>query len=238
MFGLMGRTAVVTGAGRGIGLAFAQQLMDDGYEVIGTARKPDQYEILSRGGVRGLPLDIGSEDSIGRFCASLRQLASTVDLLVNCAGINSMSNAPFSKESSLRLGELEQDSLINQFRVNAVGPVLLVQELLPLLNEGARILNVSSWLGSISIKRTGGNYGYAASKAALNMMNRALAADLRERGVVSVVMNPGWVRTKMGGEKAKLSPEQSVSGMLTTLREASVEDSGSFLQWDGSEHPW
>ena len=58
---------------------------------------------------------------------------------------------------------------------------------------------------------------YAASKAALNMMNRALAGDLKERGVISVVMNPGWVRTNMGGEKAKLSPEESVGGMLSTL---------------------
>lgn len=234
----MGGTAVVTGAGRGLGRAFAKQLVDEGYSVIGTARKPDKYEFLSRDGVIAFPLDIGSEDSIARFGALLPDLASSVELLVNCAGINSMSNGPFSKESSLRLGELEQESLVNQLRVNAVGPLLLVQEMLPVLAEGARILNVSSWLGSISIKKSGGNYGYAASKAALNMMNRALAGDLKERGVISVVMNPGWVRTNMGGEKAKLSPEESVDGMLSTLRAATLDDSGAFLQWDGSEHPW
>jgi len=183
-------------------------------------------------------LDVGSEDSIASFAAALPDVISSIDLLVNCAGINSMSNAPFSKESSLLLGELEQASLLNQLKVNTVGPVLLVQELLPMLADGARVLNVSSWLGSIGIKKSGGNYGYAASKAALNMMNRALAGDLRERGVISVVMNPGWVRTNMGGEKAKLSPEESVSGMLRTVRAATLEDSGAFLQWDGSEHTW
>jgi NAD(P)-dependent dehydrogenase (short-subunit alcohol dehydrogenase family) len=238
MFEGMGDTAVVTGAGRGIGLAFAKQLVAEGYDVVGTARNPNKYEFLSDEGVQALPLDVGSEDSIARFSTVLQDVVSSVDLLVNCAGINSMSNAPFTKESSLRLGELEQESLLNQLKVNTVGPILLVQELLPMLAEGARILNVSSWLGSISIKQTGGNYGYAASKAALNMMNRALAGDLKERGVLTVVMNPGWVRTNMGGDKAKLSPEESVAGMLKALRAATLDDSGGFLQWDGTEHPW
>ena len=238
MFVVMGGNAVVTGAGRGIGLAFAKQLVDEGYKVVGTARTPEKYEFLASGQVKALPLDIGSEDSIARFGAVLPDVISSIDLLVNCAGINSMSNAPFTKESSLRLGELEQASLLNQLKVNTVGPVLLVQELLPMITDGARVLNVSSWLGSIGIKQSGGNYGYAASKAALNMMNRALAGDLRERGVISVVMNPGWVRTNMGGDKAKLSPEESVAGMLKTVRAATLDDSGAFLQWDGSEHPW
>jgi NAD(P)-dependent dehydrogenase (short-subunit alcohol dehydrogenase family) len=244
MFQQMGRTAVVTGAGRGIGLAFAKQLVADGYMVFGTARTPSKYEAFRElealGRFRSLPLDVGSADSIAQLALTLEGSIEALDILVNCAGINSMSNAPHSKESSLRLGALEQSSLLNQFKVNAVGPTLVAQALLPLLEaaDGARILNVSSWLGSIAKKSSGGNYGYCASKAALNMMNRALAEDLRDRGIISVVMNPGWVRTDMGGQKAKLSPEESVAGMLRTLLAAKLEDSGIFLQWDGTTHPW
>lgn len=233
--------AVVTGAGRGLGLELARQLAGRGYRVIGTARKPSKYEALlalcEAGGVETRALDVGSPESIADLAASLSE---PIDLLVSCAGVNAMSNVPHSKESSLRLGVLEQDSLLSQFRVNAVGPTLLVQALLPRLEaaEAARVLHISSWLGSIAIKEGGGNYGYAASKAALNMMNRALAGDLRERGIISVAMNPGWVRTDMGGQKAKLSPEESVNGMLDTLFSLTLEDSGGFYQWDGSTHPW
>ena len=237
-------TALVTGAGRGIGLEFAKQLLAAGHRVVGTARDPKKYssfdELAASGSFLPRQLDVASVDSIEGLASALRGALNALGLIVNCAGINSMSNAPYSKESSLRLGSLEQGSLLNQFRVNAVGPVLLVQALLPLLEGAAdaRVLNVSSWLGSIGCKSSGGNYGYCASKAALNMMNRALAEDLRERGILCVVMNPGWVQTDMGGAKATLSPSESVAGMLRTLTSLKPEDTGGFLQWDGSTHPW
>ncbi|MEO1173680.1 MAG: SDR family NAD(P)-dependent oxidoreductase, partial [Myxococcota bacterium] len=98
--------------------------------------------------------------------------------------------------------------------------------------------NVSSWLGSIEEKTSGGNYAYCASKAALNMLTRVLAHDLAERGIITLAFNPGWVKTDMGGENAKLSPTQSVCGILATSDTVSLEDTGSFLQWDGSRHPW
>ena len=238
------RIALVTGAGRGLGLALARQLVEAGYHVIGTAREPARYPVLAELGATGsfeaLPLDVSASASIETLAGAVAGSVDALDVLINCAGINSMSNAPHSKESSLRLGSLSQSSLMNQMKVNAVGPVLVAQALLPLLEaaKGARVLHVSSWLGSIANKSSGGNYGYCASKAALNMLNRALAADLRERGIVSIVVNPGWVRTSMGGENAKLSAEESAAGMLRTLEAASLEESGRFLQWDGTEHPW
>ena len=238
------RTALVTGAGRGLGLALTRRLVESGYRVIGTAREPARYpaldELQASGRFEAFPLDVSAPASIEALPAALGGSIDALDVLINCAGINSMSNAPHTKESSLRLGSLTQSSLMNQMQVNAVGPLLVVQTLLPLLeaSETARILHVSSWLGSITNKSSGGNYGYCASKAALNMLNRALAADLRERGIISIVVNPGWVRTAMGGEKAKLSPEESAAGMLRTLEAATLDESGRFLQWDGTEHPW
>jgi len=228
--------ALVTGASRGIGAQFVRSLTDRGWTALGTARDPSRLPDVDH----LVALDVGDPSSIDRLASALCERVPQLDLLVNCAGINSKSNRPHSMESSLRFGELEQSSLLNQFRINSIGPVLVTQALAELLRKApaAKVLNVSSWLGSITIKKTGGNYGYAASKAALNMMNKALAEDLRADGIVSANFNPGWVQTDMGGQKAKLTPEESVGGMLDTLEQLTIEDTGSFMQWDGSVHPW
>ena len=235
------RNAVVTGAGRGLGLEFAKQLLARGYRVVGTARDPSKYPAMSElEGLETLALDVADPDSIAAAAQALGEKFEALHLVVNNAGINSMSNHPYSKASSLSFGELEQASLLNQLKVNAVGPVLLVQALSEMLigTPGAKVLNISSWLGSISIKTGGGNYGYCTSKAALNMMNKAMAHDLAAKDVACFNFNPGWVQTDMGGSKAKLTAEESVGGMLATLDGLSVDDSGKFYNWDGSEHPW
>ena len=241
----MQKTAIVTGAGKGLGLEFTKQLLASEYKVIATARKVENYPALvtdseSNNNLDLMNLDVSSEESIKAFADSLKNKTEHIDLLVNCAGINSKSNHPHSQASSLKLGELEQQSLLNQFAVNTVGPILLAQSSLPMLKASrqARVLNVSSWLGPVSIKTSGGNYGYCTSKSALNMMNVALANDLKEDGVICVNFNPGWVRSDMGGDKAKLSAEESVEGMLKTLEGLGAEATGRFLQWDGTEHPW
>lgn len=228
------KVAVVTGAGRGLGLEFARQLVARGYTVLGTVRKPSPA--LAEVGATELILDVADADAIGRFPEDVRQHAERVDLLVNNAGINSRG-VP-SEQANVRFGALEPEGILRMVRINAVAPVLLAQALVDLMGEHSRIVNISSWLGSIGNKTGGGNYGYCASKTALNMLARALAFDLREHGITSVVVNPGWVSTDMGGPKAKLTPEQSVSGLLDVADRLTPEDAGTFLQWDGSEHPW
>lgn len=239
------KVALVTGAGKGMGFEFVKQLLALDYKVIATARNIEKYPELIHIANENLKLinlnlDVGNMNSVSSICKDLCEVIDHIDLVVNCAGINSKSNIPYSQASSLKFGSLEQESLLNQFKVNTIGPILLVQQLMPLLNKSkkARILNISSWLGSISIKNGGGNYGYCASKSALNMMNKALANDLNEYGILSVNFNPGWVRTDMGGINANLSPEESVGGMLKTILKLDLKDTGKFFQWDGSEHPW
>ncbi len=100
------------------------------------------------------------------------------------------------------------------------------------------MISVSSWLGSIEGKTSGGNYGYCASKTTLNMLARAMAFDLLPLGIVSVVFNPGWVSTDMGGPRATLTPHQSVAGMLATTARLTPSQAGHFMQWDGTEHAW
>ena len=102
-----------------------------------------------------------------------------------------------------------------------------------------KVNNMGSWLGSVSIKNTGGNYSYAVSKSALNMMNRALAFDLLPDEIVSVVVNPGWVQTEMGGNKAQFTTQDSVANLSeNVLSKISLSDTGKFFNYDGEEHPW
>jgi NAD(P)-dependent dehydrogenase (short-subunit alcohol dehydrogenase family) len=93
-------------------------------------------------------------------------------------------------------------------------------------------------MGSIADNASGGYYAYRMSKAALNMMSRSLAVDLRGDGILSVVINPGWVQTDMGGANAPTPVGDSVRGILTQIDAATLEQSGEFLNWKGGRYPW
>ena len=103
-------------------------------------------------------------------------------------------------------------------------------------SRNPRVMNVSSWLGSISGKQNGGNYSYCASKAALNMLTRTFAYDVIRDGITAIMVNPGWVQTDMGGSRAKLTAEESVRGLLKVADGLTAGDTGKFYNWDGTEH--
>jgi NAD(P)-dependent dehydrogenase (short-subunit alcohol dehydrogenase family) len=105
-------------------------------------------------------------------------------------------------------------------------------------DKPSRVVHISSWLGSITTKTSGGNYGYCPSKATLNNLARAMAFDLLPRGIVSVVVNPDWVQTDMGGARARLTPEASVAGVVAVADGLTPADAGRFLQWDRAALAW
>ncbi|MEM6532805.1 MAG: SDR family oxidoreductase [Myxococcota bacterium] len=235
---------LITGAGRGLGLEFARQCLDRGDRVYAGVRNPSaavELHTLAKTHQERLfvfPLDVTDPASLEKARDLVGAETDWLDLLVNNAGIN--SKALDEDHKNLRFGSLEASGMVTMFEVNAVAPILVVQRFVDLLEkaEHPRLLNVSSWLGSIAEKNSGGNYAYCASKAALNMLTRTLAHDLAERDIITLAFNPGWVKTDMGGAKAHLSPTQSVCGILGTSDTATIEDTGSFFQWDGSKHPW
>jgi NAD(P)-dependent dehydrogenase (short-subunit alcohol dehydrogenase family) len=139
-----------------------------------------------------------------------------------------------------RLGQLEAGILLDVFALNAVAPLMVAQTYLDLLRVGhrPRIVNISSQMGSLARKQSGGDYSYCASKAALNMHTRALAFDVRGLGITAVAMHPGWVQTDMGGPNAPLTPQESIRGMIAVIDRLAPDDAGRFLQWNGSELPW
>ena len=100
-------------------------------------------------------------------------------------------------------------------------------------------MNLSSQLGSLSYGADhGSDVGYNASKAALNAVTVRTASVLKPRGITVVAMHPGWVRTDMGGSSAQLSGEEAAAAIVDTIGRLTIAETGSFLRWDGSEHPW
>lgn len=242
--------AVVTGASKGLGLEWCNQLAHLGYKVILTARDlskaKEAAEILNEQDLVVYPrkLDVTSEAEANDLFNWCSEMFGKVDLLINNAGINSGTRAQGDKSLLLKnisIESLDKSEVLSMIDINAISPILFAQTMRPLLakSDNPKIINIGSWLGSISIKQSGGNYSYAVSKSALNMLNRAFAFDIKEDNIISIVVNPGWVQTDMGGERAQFSPEQSVNNLIkNVMNKITIKNSGEFINYDGTSHPW
>ncbi len=228
---------LVTGSNRGIGLALVNACLDRGDRVFATCRKPSaavKLQALAKRHPDRLAihaLDVVDQASIGQAARHIRSQTKRLDLLINNAGV-------FTRGTTLATYQVE--TLLETVQVNAIGPLMVARRFLRLLEKSDHpvIVNVSSDSGSLALKTSGGNYGYCASKAALNMFTRALAFDLQPRGIIVIALHPGWVRTDMGGGSAPLSPRDSALGILSLSDRLTMSDCGRFLAWDGHELPW
>jgi len=229
-------TVVITGANRGLGLELAKQYLADGATVIGGCRNPGAATELRSAGAEVVALDTGSGESIAEFGAVVGD--RPVDLLFNNAGID--ARAVGGAETAR--GPL--DVTEHQFRavldVNVLGPLLMVQALVGNLRAATgKIVNVSSQVGSIEIaQRIGSDAAYTTSKAALNMLTLKQSQVLRGDGVCVIALHPGWLRSDMGGPRADLEPAVAAAAIVAVVDHITIEQSGSFLRWDGSVHPW
>lgn len=223
------RTVLITGATRGIGLELAKQLIARGDRVIGTARSDKGADALKQAGAKVVELDVSNSGSVAGLGGRLG--GEAVDLLINNAGVSSTSKSVASLDAAEVQGVMF---------VNAIAPMLVVQSVLANLRsgKGKTICQITSQLGSIANNDGGSSYAYRASKAALNQMNRSLAAELKGEGFMCLAVHPGWVRTDMGGPNATLSVEDSARHILGTLDRAAPADSGGFFNYDGTRLPW
>lgn len=221
-------TVLVTGANRGIGLELARQYAAAGWSVIGTARRPDAADDLRELDVRMVQLDVTDQASVDRMADELSGVA--IDVLINNAGILPDTGS---------IDDLDIDTYTQILNVNTIGPVRVTQALMPNLRAGdmKKILNTSSGLGSIA-GSSGGYFGYRESKAALNMFTVTLARDLAADGFTCVVMNPGWVRTDMGGPGAPTSVKESASGIRSVISNITPDDTGTFWNFQGGTEAW
>jgi NAD(P)-dependent dehydrogenase (short-subunit alcohol dehydrogenase family) len=225
---------VVTGASRGIGLELVRQLTARGDHVEAAVRDPDNAKELralaANERARIHRLDVSDGASVDAFAAALGDAA--IDMVINNAGVYGGSKQSFQG--------VDYEDALRTFNTNALGALRVSLALLPHVRRGTvkKLVHVTSGMGSISDNTSGGFYAYRMSKAALNMMSKSLAVDLRHDGIASYVINPGWVQTDMGGKSAPTPVDKSVSGILRELDAATLADSGQFLDYKGGRYAW
>lgn len=237
-------TFLITGTRRGIGLEYVRQLsVSVENTVVAVVRNlNDNLESLqaiiqdpdTKARIFLTQCDLSKPDSIASLPSQLPSDLRVHTLIQNSAILRESSRV----ETSLTV---KPESLYDHFTTNTVGPLLLVQALAPILAPGAVIANITSALGSIALISDGvikaGNPAYNISKTALNMATVHLAKELAGKAVV-VCLDPGHVKTEMGGPGAVMEVEDSAKSILKTLSGLKEKDSGKFLQFDGKSVPW
>ena len=223
-------------ANLGLGLEFCRQCLNLSYRIFAGCRKPESASKLAELAADNpenlivLEVDVTNKSSITKIVKRIEDLTDTIDLLVNMAGIY--------PEGEMLIN-IEPETMLRTLHVNTIGPIIIVKHFLDLLIAAgqSKIINISSGMGSIG-GQVSGYYSYRSSKAALNMLSRTLANELRQDHITVVALDPGWVQTDMGGSHAPLNPRESVEGMLRVIDDLSIKDTVKFLDWKGNEHPW
>ncbi len=220
--------ALVTGANRGIGLEVCRQLVAQGEAVTAVCRHSSpELDALAADVFAGV--DLRTVGDIGQLASALA--GKRLDALIHVAGI-------LSKET---LGQIDAEAIgriEDQFRVNALAPVLLTQALLSNLGEGSKVIILTSRMGSMADNSSGGSYGYRMSKAAVNAAGVSLARDLAARGIAVGIIHPGYVRTGMTGGAGLMNADESAASILARLDALSPAKSGTFWHVNGEALPW
>jgi NAD(P)-dependent dehydrogenase (short-subunit alcohol dehydrogenase family) len=217
-------TILVTGCNRGIGLQLVTQLHERGDTVIGVCRQASDE--LAGLGIRIIDgIDVANGASVAELKATLD--GEPIDVLINNAGILRRDT----------FGELDYGEMLLQYEVNALGPLRVTEALANNLREGSKVAIVTSRVGSIEDNGSGGNWGYRASKTAVNMIGTNLMHELRPRGIAVALLHPGLVATDMTGNHG-ISTVESASGLIARIDELSMKNSGGFWHAEGYNLPW
>ena len=242
------KIAIVTGAYKGLGLEWCNQLAHLGYKVVLTARdlekanaaahELNEQELV----VYPKELNVTNETEIAQLVSWCSEYFGKVDVIINNAGINPKDFPDKEKMAkAFRLEAFDPLVMDEVIHINSYAPLLMVKHFRHLLAKSQQpiVINISSWLGSVSQLGFGGHYGYVGSKNLLNVLNKSMALELKPEGIITVNVNPGWVQTDMGGSKAQFTVQQAVKQLIeNVLDKVTINDSGKFLNYDGTEHPW
>ena len=231
------KVAVVTGGNRGLGLETCRQLARVGAEVVLASRDPQKGETAAAAlhgeGLEVTPhaLDVTDPASIERLARFIERQFGRLDILVNNAGV-------FEDSGAEGASALRSDPAIvrRTFETNTLGPLMVSQALIPLMQGNGRVVNVSSGMGQLA-EMNGGYPGYRLSKAALNALTRILADELKGTGIKVNSVCPGWVKTDMGGPDAPRTPEQGVETIVWLATLSDDGPTGGFFR-DKQPIPW
>jgi NAD(P)-dependent dehydrogenase (short-subunit alcohol dehydrogenase family) len=232
---------LVTGANRGIGLALTRTLLEGGNVVIAGCRRPEDAAALTKLRILYPDLldvvkcDLAHERELNTVASEALERRKKLDVIVN-------NGAIMPEQGGESILELDLNLFGKAFDTNVLGQVRVIRAFFTMLirSERPRVVNLSSGLGSISGREGYDYYVYATSKAALNMLTRSIAFELGPKGITTVALSPGWVRTEMGGETAPLSPDESARSIAATIARLTPEQNGQFLSRDGrsGEYHW
>jgi len=232
----MSSTVMITGANRGLGLEFARQYAAAGWQVLATYRNPadsaELLEISGQGHVAAFQLDVSDFDAIAALADELAD--ESIDVFLSNAGL--FGPKP-GAESDLRqsFGHIDYGILRQVLTVNTLAPLKCAEAFVEHIarSEQRKFVALSSIEGSISRARRD-LYAYRTSKAALNMVTRLLSGDLAPRGITVASICPGWVKTRMGGEFAKLELTPAIASFRALVARLTLGDSGSFIESPGN----
>lgn len=217
--------AVITGANRGIGLELVKHYLANNWEVYGLCR--NSSDELDNSDARVInKIDVGNPESLPSGLAALKGVK--IDVLINNAGV-------LGRDS---IDEWDPHTIEHQFRVNALGPLLVTQCLLGQLKAGSKVIHITSRMGSMQDNSSGGYYGYRMSKAALNAAGKSMANDLKQQGIAVALLHPGYVQTEMVSYGGDISSTDAAARIVARIDQVTVENSGTFWHANGEELPW
>lgn len=216
---------LVTGANRGIGLELVRQLKDQGHQVTAVCRSSSSE--LDALGVQVIDqCDVSDPNAVQQLTQQLND--QKFDVVINNAGVMTRN----------ALGEIDYNTVMQQYQVNAMAPLMVTEALLNHLKPAAKVVIVTSRMGSLSDNDSGGHYGYRMSKAAANMAGASLAIDLKPKGIAVGLLHPGYVKTDMTGGQGYVDTEHAAKGLLDRIGELNLENSGTFWHAEGEQLPW
>ncbi|KAI0330780.1 NAD-P-binding protein [Cubamyces sp. BRFM 1775] len=232
-------TWLITGTNRGIGFGIVKQLIESPTNVVlATCRNPSQATALAHlaesagGRLHIVQLDISDDASVRHSVEQAWSIVgeSGIDYLINNAGaIEEVWTVPST---------MDLNALNREFQVNVLGPARVYQAYLPLVVKSQKktIVNISSNLGSIGCNRGIMATSYSITKNALNMLT--YKEHVERPDLIVIALDPGHVKTDMGGPTAPLEVPESAAGLLDVIGKLKPEDSGKFFSFRGEVHPW
>jgi NAD(P)-dependent dehydrogenase (short-subunit alcohol dehydrogenase family) len=238
----MTKTVLITGGNRGLGRALVDSFAaHKNWNVIATARRLDSLPDVAE---QKFELDLASHQSLMELTDTLVHAGQTIDCIIHNAGFNpkDQKQSPGYFESTFYCKDFSAANVSDSMMINALHPMEMTGRLMPILAKDASVLAISSWLGSIGSKTVPGHYGYTGSKALMNMCIKGLSLEFSndtESTRAAVAINPGWMKTDMGGSNADITPEQVAERILLMLEDGFIQSAnGKFINTDRSEHPW
>ncbi len=232
---------LVTGASRGLGFEMVRQFGDDGWRIHACCRNPAGADALnalataSDGAITVHTLDVGEPAQIDALAAALR--GTPIDMLVNNAGL--LGHA-IDEQAAGAFGTLDYENWMQVHAINTMAPLRVAEAFVDHVaaSEMKLMFFMSTHMGSITDLAEGNFYPYRSSKAALNLLVKAISIDLTPRGVRTLAVHPGWVSTDMGSAAAPVTPPESIAGIRRVVAAYGDDQTGRFFQYDGKELPW